>query len=245
MFRKSVIVLVAIFCAFNLYAQTTEHSEKEIIFNRESSYYLSANSNGVGLGYRLGRNKTAFKIRTFDYSFSNIRDLKQIRVLSGYDNGKAYYYGKLNYFYIFRVVYGLQKTISSKPYWGGVEIRTLFLTGFNLGVAKPVYLNVLTGNSDIPVVVKKYEQDMLQQDIYGSAPYFEYGFDELKLHPGLSLKTGLSVEFGKETERVRAFEAGILIDGFLRPYQIMAFKQASYYNFSLYLTYHFGKRYNP
>lgn len=245
MIRKAVLFLFAIISSLVAVSQVSEHSEKEILFNRERSYYLSANSNGIGFGYRTGKNKTAFKIRTFDYSFSNIRDLKQVRVISGYDDGKSYYYGKLNYFYLLRVVYGLQKTISSKPYWGGVEIRTIVLGGFNLGISKPVYLNVLTGNSDKPIEVKKYEKDMLQQDIYGGAPFFEYGITEIALYPGLSFKAGLSVEFGKESERVRAFETGILVDGFMRPYQIMAYNPSKYYNFSLYLTYHFGKRYNP
>lgn len=245
MFRIYAIIFLGIISSLSAFTQVNEQNIKEVLFKRETSGFFSANSNGVGFGYRSGKFLTGYKLRTIEYSFCNVRDLKQIKTINQYQGAKSYFYGKLIYFYSTRVLYGIQKTITTKPYWGGVEIRTLVLGGANLGIGKPIYLYVIKTDDHNRIALEKYEEDkFLQQDIYGKGP-FSKGFKELQFYPGISLKAAINVEFGIETELARSFETGFIVDGFLKPVQIMAFSPEKYIMFNIYLSYHFGKRFNP
>lgn len=228
-----------------LFAQVNEQTEKEVLLKRENSGYLSANSSGIGFGYRSGWFKTGYKLRILEFGFSTNRDLKQIKLLNKYRDSRYYYYGKLISYYNFRALYGVQKTITTKPYWGGVEFRTVVQGGFNLGIGKPIYLYVASPYDNNQFILQRYEEDkVLQQDIYGRGP-FSKGLSELQYYPGLSLKLGLNAEFGDESTSVRAFEIGFMLDAFLKPIKMMAFEDAKYAFFHLYLSYHFGSRFNP
>jgi hypothetical protein len=245
MFRVFAIILLGIFSISYAFAQVNEENTKEVLYKRETSSFLSANSNGVGFGYRSGKFKTGYKLRTLEFSFCNIRDLKQVKTISNNPGAKSYFYGKLIYFYSARVLYGMQNTVTTKPYWGGTEIRTLFLGGANFGIGKPIYLYVIQADRSVLPILEKYQTDkFLQQDIYGKGP-FSKGLSELQFYPGLSLKAALNVEFGIESESVRAFETGFIVDAFIKPVQIMSFSPKKQFIFSLYLSYYFGKRFNP
>ena len=66
---------------------------------------------------------------------------KQIRVINPYYyNARSYVYGKLNHVYMLRIGYGFKKLLNRKPYWGGIELRVLYMGGLSLAFAKPVYL---------------------------------------------------------------------------------------------------------
>lgn len=228
-----------------LFAQVNEQTDKEVLLKRENSAFLSANSSGLGFGYRTGWFKTGYKLRILEIGFSTNRDLKQIKLINKYQGSRYYYYGKLISFYNLRALYGAQKTITTKPYWGGVEFRTVFQGGLNLGIGKPIYLYVISPIDNSKFILQRYEEDkVLQQDIVGRGP-FTKGLSELQFYPGMSLKFGLNAEFGEESTSVRAFEIGCMVDAFLKPVSMMAFEDPKYIFFHLYLSYHFGSRYNP
>lgn len=245
MFRICVLLLLLMVFSITSFSQINETSDKEVLFKRETSSFFSANSDGFGFGYRSGRFKTGYKFRTIEYSFSNIWDLKQVKRTNPYPGAHSYYYGKQLYLYNLKVVYGIQKTIRRKPYWGGVEIRTLLMSGLSLGFGKPIYLYVVKlDESNVPIL-EKYENDnILQQNIYGKGP-FSKGFSEMKFFPAASFKAGLNVEFGDETEKTKSLETGLMLDAYLHPIQMMSFSPERHFFISIYLSYHFGKRFNP
>ncbi len=242
---KHIILLSLLFIFSSSFSQELEKSEVGLIYKREQSMGLNLNTDGWGFDYRIGFFKTGYIKRTLDISFSFIRDPKEVRYYNSYDqSSKSFVYGKERNFYSFRFLYGNQKDLANKPYWGGVELRWLNLFGFNLGIGKPIYLYVVDQANDGVVVLERY--DAAKHDlsvIYGRGP-FSKGLDELEMYPGISFKTALNVEYGTIPEKTRSIEAGIIFNGYLRPYNIMAYSEPRYFDMSVYVSFNFGKRYN-
>ncbi len=241
------IVLIILLFSFSIsYAQEVEKQDVGILYKREKSMGIVLNTDGWGFDYRLGFFKTGYKKRTLDISFSFIRDPKETRYYNSRDqSAKSFVYGKELSFYSLRVLYGMQKDLSNKPYWGGVDIRWLNLFGFNLGIGKPIYLYVVDQINDGVLALERY--DPVKHDlsvIYGRGPYSK-GLNELEVYPGISFKTALNVEFGTIPEKTRSIEAGVIFNGYFRPYRIMAYTDERYFDMSVYVSFNFGNRYNP
>ncbi len=206
---------------------------------------LNLNTDGWGFGYRIGYFKTGYIKRTLDISFSFVFDPKEQRYANSYDNNAhSFVYGKERNMYSLKLLYGKQKDLANKPYWGGVDIRWLSLFGVNLMVGKPIYLYVIDPMQDNILVTEKYQPDKHTLDlIYGRAPFVN-GLEELEFYPGITYRTAINVEYGKTSEKTRAIEAGLILNAYLYPYNIMAYQQPKYFDFSFYISFHFGKRYN-
>lgn len=242
---QHILILTFLFIFLSSQAQELDNSEVGLIYKREQSMGINLNTDGWGFDYRLGFFKTGYLKRTMDISFSFIRDPKETRYYNSYDqSSKSFIYGKERNFYSLRFLYGNQKDLSNKPYWGGVDIRWLNLFGFNLGIGKPIYLYVVDQANDGVLDLQRYDPVRHNlSNIYGRGPYSK-GLSELEVFPGISFKTALNVEYGSIPEKTRSIEAGIIFNGYLRPYNIMAYSDARYFDMSVYLSFNFGKRYN-
>jgi hypothetical protein len=203
---------------------------------------------GFGVGYRNGKHLTGYKKRMFEFELLSMKHPKEVRTVNRYfENAKSYIYGKENAMFILRGGIGRQKIINSKPYWGGVELRYFYYGGLSLGMLKPVYLYILHETSvpyEYNLSIERYDPDKhFEENIFGRAPFFQ-GFNKLKPLPGLYLKTGVNFEFGVYDESVKAIEAGVVVDGYLKEVPIMALKSNNSYLVSLYVSFHFGSRGN-
>ncbi|MDO8898962.1 MAG: hypothetical protein Q7V19_15030, partial [Bacteroidales bacterium] len=58
--------------------------ENTIIYSNEKSGVVLAHSNGLGLGYRAGLNKTVFSTRIFAFEFVSLHSNKQIKIINPY-----------------------------------------------------------------------------------------------------------------------------------------------------------------
>lgn len=194
-----------------------------------------------------------FTQRLFEFDLVGMRDVKQVRINPYgvvYSNARSYVYGKLNKFYLLRGGIGREKLLNEKPYWGGVEIRLHYSGGFDLGLAKPIYLYILELDQPLPPYgalpkkIERYDPDKhFREDIFGRASFFE-GITETTLHPGVYIKAGLNFEFGTANVKTDAIEVGGVIDFLAVPAEIMARSGKRYYFATLYLSYTFGKRWN-
>ncbi len=218
-------------------------TSKNIILLKETSAGIMIHTQGWGLRFRKGYNKSEFKKRMIVAEFLEMQSPRQIRIINPYyTNAKSYVYGKLNTVYILRATYGMERLLNRKPYWGGVELRLAYMGGVSLGFAKPIYLYII--QDEFNVVVEKYDPDRhYTENIYGRAS-FTKGFDELGFHPGFHAKLGLEFDYGVYRTKVKSLEAGAVIDLFPRPISIMAFNDPDYYFLTFYIAFNFGKRYN-
>ncbi len=223
-------------------------STKNILLLKEFSGGVILHSQGWGVKVSKGYNKTAFKKRMLSIELVEIKSLKQIRTINPYfPNSRSYFYGKLNSFFVIRASYGIHRLLNRKPYWGGVEVRFVYMGGFSLGLAKPVYLYILnTNNVDFVYTrtIEKYNpSEHFYDNIYGRGP-FTKGFDDISVYPGIHAKLGLDFDYGAYSTKVKSLEIGAEIDVFPNPVPIMAFNDPNYFFLTFYLNFNFGKRYN-
>lgn len=224
-------------------------TSKNVILLKERSFGAIFHSQGWGLKFSKGYNKTAFNRRMLVFSFVEMRDPKQIRIINPYfTNAKSYFYGKLNSAYILRGTYGYHKQLNRKPYWGGVELRLVYMGGLSIGFAKPVYLYILNitapGDFVYTTTLEKYDSEKHSvDDIFGRGP-FTKGINETSVYPGIHAKFGLDFDYASYRNKLKSLELGVMVDIFPRAIPIMAYNNPNYFFLTFYLNFNFGKRYN-
>jgi hypothetical protein len=256
MFKYSNIVLLTfvLLIGINSYGQfDTEYAdstEVKILYKYQRSYGVTAHNLGLGVQYRWGKRLSIFKSRVFEAEFQTLRSWKQIRLINSYvTNSKSYIYGKINDAFTFRFGMLWKKQLNQKPYWGGIELRWIYGGGLTLGLAKPYYLYVIyfyevsPGVYNYDVVTEKFTNNPQWDDIYGRAP-FSKGFNEITVHPGLYLKTGLNFDYSKDHAKISTLEVGAALDVLPTGLTIMYNNPKQMFFPTLYLNFSWGKRYN-
>ncbi len=219
-----------------------------VLLRSEFAGGIILHSRGWGLHFRKGQNLSYFRSLNWEIDFVSLKSPKQIKTLNPYfNNAKSYVYGKLNHIYILRAGIGIKRLLNRKPYWGGLELRFVYMGGFSLAFAKPVYLYILNytpDNDEYTIDIEKYNPEIHGLDnIYGRAPYLN-GIENTSLHPGVYVKLGLNFEFGKYNSSIKAVEVGGILDFYPIPLSIMAYNPEQSFFITFYVGVSFGKRYD-
>lgn len=219
-----------------------------VLFRKEMNGAIFLHTNGWGVEYRVGRNRSVFNKWMLEFDLLEYKHAKEIKTINPFfTNTKSYIYGKLNTVYLVRAGFGEQKLLNRKPYFGGVELRLFYLGGASVGLAKPVYLNIMewdTSDTRVSIVTKKYDPTQhFNDNIYGRASFFK-GFKEIKPYPGVYAKLGLGIDFGTMNQNTKLIEVGMAIDYFIKPIPVMANQKENNLFLTLYVSVGFGKRYN-
>ncbi|MFA6401692.1 MAG: hypothetical protein WCX31_08715 [Salinivirgaceae bacterium] len=234
------LFLCLCFVFLKVNAQGDISDEKKALIRNEHTYDILLNSNGWGLGYSYGKMKNIHRKTMYTIEWVSIKDQKEKKFTSNPDYGR-FVFGKQNDFLNFRFGYGNLITLYDKKDKGGIEIRWFYQLGPVLGVLKPVYYVV----GPEPFKTVKFD-DVKKIGIYpeGGASYFR-GFDELSVLPGLYAKIGGSFEFSKNDLIINALECGITFDCYPKKVEIMANNQNKFYFLAIFISYRFGRIYNP
>ncbi|HXK81890.1 MAG TPA: hypothetical protein PLO05_07020 [Bacteroidales bacterium] len=236
--------------SFNAKAQGELHEERELHNYNENSFGISLNSSGWGLDYRFSkrinhRNRYFFSV---DYSF--VKDPKEIKVINPYfESQKKFVYGKTYSFHQIRAGIGWQKTLFEKRDKGSISINYILSAGPVLGIAKPIYYEIVDSTETIGNIQYYYASEQLldidnhsASDIISKSAFYK-GLAEIELKPGIFIKTGVSFDFSNNVLRTNTLEIGASIDTYLRPVEIMA-NNSKYFFWTIYLEYRFGSKYN-
>ncbi len=219
-----------------------------VLLERQWSLGILIHSNGWGLKFRIGKNRTALRLWMWEVEYSTYKSAKEIRVLNPYFvDSKSYIYGKLNSISFIRGGTGRQHILNRKPYWGGVQLSILYFGGVSIGIAKPMYLYILhfdSGYTEYDISEEKYNPEIhFTDNIYGRASLLA-GVLELNFYPGIYLRSGLEFEFGNKNRRPKALEVGACLDYSPIGVPIMAYNPKQNLFLTVYLSFTFGKRYN-
>jgi len=219
-----------------------------VLLRQEYAGGLLLHSRGWGVHFRKGKNLSYFRSLNWEIDFVSLKSPKQIKTLNPYfNNAKSYVYGKLNHIYVLRAGIGIKRLLNRKPYWGGIELRFIYMGGFSLAFAKPVYLYILNytpDDDDYTIDIEKYDPERHGLDnIYGRAPFFQ-GIENTTLHPGVYAKLGLNFEYGNYNSSIKAVEVGGIVDYYPLPVEIMAYNPAQSLFITFYIGISFGKRYD-
>lgn len=224
--------------------------ENMLIYNSEKSGLVIAHSNGLGFGYRTGKNITAFTTNIWAFEAVTLSSPKQVKTINPYyANSRRYVYGKLNDVFQLRAGFSQKKLLNRKPYWGGVELRWLWEAGASLAIEKPYYLFVIRllqspqGELNSVIESQRFNANVSWDDIYGKAP-FTKGISELKPKPGVYGKFGFNFEFGNVRTSTKAAEIGIITDFYPQGVALMDDNRNQKLFMNFYLSFALGKRFN-
>ena len=237
--QKLFFSIILLLFGFSAYSQEIEIGNPEMfaVRTRQWDVYATLHTNGLGIGFRIGREPSIHIRRGFDFEYTYYRHFKEKRSRMDYD--KVIVYGKLNYFGQVRGGYGVTRVINKKPYWGGVEVGYFFYGGVSLGVSVPVYLKI---NYITEEVSERYDPEKHSFGNIIRKESFWKGVKETKVHPGIYAKTGMSFDFSKNDALIMKLDFGIAVDAYYPPVEKMAFSPKQYVLLTGFVTFHFGKR---
>jgi len=107
---------------------------------------------------------------------------------------------------------------------------------------KPYYLDVRDGGVDKSIKIGDDTTLFLSRgNIYGSSG-FTKGWNELKVKPGVYLKSALRFDFGRYNESVQALEIGLSVEGFSEKIPILVYNDAQQIFVQMHIAFVFGGR---
>ncbi|MGE0561026.1 MAG: hypothetical protein AB7O47_04375 [Flavobacteriales bacterium] len=242
---KKILILLFIVLPALMMAQETVFEESRTIYKRDQVFGGHLHTAGWGLNYRYSMYTSGFSKRSYEVEFTTIKHPKEIKTFSSIlDNSNGYFYGKMNYILATRFSMGNHKTFISKQSVKGVEIAYIIHYGVTMAYAKPVYLEVITQNSDkLPITeIQRYDPDKHDRgDIIGKASFFR-GFLDGRFYPGGYLKVGLNFESSRQASNINAIEVGATLDAFLQNVPIMANTPNQQFFLNLFVAINFGSK---
>ncbi|MBN1132428.1 MAG: hypothetical protein JXR52_02910 [Bacteroidales bacterium] len=243
--KIAVLTIFSAFCILPaLVAQGEIDTQTRVMFRNESSFSVSINSNGFGLNYRYGIWRDARNQLLYDADFAYIKHPKEEKTIAAYNYiTRRYVFGKQNLFWELKGYAGWQKELYRKVDRTGISVRFFYSGGAALGFLKPIYYDIISisGLGEVTFLEpQKFDPSIHQSNIYGRSSFL-LGFDELKLVPGLTAKTGLSFEYSERDQIIHALEAGINISAYPRRIPIMAVEKNDFMFFTLVVAYRFGR----
>lgn len=222
--------------------------EGVLVYNKQTTFGLQARSNGYGLFYEMGRMKTPLKSSIYRVDFTEIKHPKENK-FQNISNpflilSNPYVYGKVNNFYQLTLGYGQQRMLGQKGNKNGVSVSAIYNGGLSLGLLKPYYVQVEDPQSTQLKFIKYSSADsavFLGPAIIGSGGFWR-GWKEVKLQPGLFVKTALRFDYGRFNEVVSGLELGVSAEYYTKKVTIMALQNDKPFFFQGYISLLFGRR---
>jgi len=246
MVNRTLHILLISLLSFSAFAQLPAKQENKAGFRSEWFGGLILHTNGWGGNLTRGKFKTYKRYDLYSFDLVNLKHRKEyrIRYITDPENPtKSFKYGKLNSFYVARFSYGRQRMLFEKQREKGVEVYFNWKTGLNLGMLKPIYLEVLNSETGLGRVEERYDPNKHNEsNIYGKGK-FGSGFNEIKFRPGVHVKGGGKFELAKNREKIFALETGVIVDVFPTKVSILADQKTDVVFYNFYINILFGKKY--
>ena len=236
--------------------------DPELHVARQHSYFGHIHSGGFGLGFRWGNIRSVERYTFQEVEFLQLRHPRAERNpgMGIIGTPRRFIFGGINQLFALRYGIGVQRTLSQKPYWGGVQVDYTLSVGGTLGLAIPQFLSMIRIDSSGAVwrnytEVERFDPNnqnhFVHHYINGMGPLFR-GVFNLRPYPGVYARFGFNFDFGRYQERVSALEVGIMVDVFPWPVPMMAREprnrpgylepDRNFFFFNFYIAYHFGRR---
>lgn len=162
----------------------------------------------------------------------------------------SYKYGKINNFYQLKIGYGNIKPISGILDRKNVIVNWVYCAGLSLGLLKPYYLDLFLpeGSGYIRKYAKytetnsPYFLDLKNQGYIIGGADFTKGIAEIKMKPGLALRSGFFFDYSASRKTFMGIEIGASAEIYAQEIPIMTLTKNTAYFFNLYADFRFGKR---
>ncbi|PSR13119.1 MAG: hypothetical protein DA408_09275 [Bacteroidetes bacterium] len=238
-----------------------------IVYNKELTFDLKLiTPRSFAFGVNVGQIISYDRTRFYSFDFGDLRNAQEYRqnfdyLFQSFNRvSRAFVYAKQNSAFVLRAGIGEKRYFSEKAKNRGLAVGISYAAGIDLGILKPYYLELV--RSQDPGTPSR--RDFISEERYSvaneslflnyngnnilGAASFSKGLNEIKVMPGFHLKAAAHFDWGAFDEFVKALEAGVLIDVFLKDVPIMVESSAIpniqnrplFFNF--YLNLQLGKR---
>lgn len=267
--KKFVLTIVASVVAIGLFAQTREprskreekmqkkserrmrlnelarqEEEGEIIFNKQNVFSIKLATDGYGLGYEFGKFKANRKSILFNFELSEKKHPKEKRE-GFFDPGQLRVnylaFGKMNTFYQARLGAAMQQVIGGKGNKNGVSVSAIYGGGLALGLVKPYIIDAQI-NDQGEIKHSRYPEILDSQYVEVKAKGISGGWSELKVRPGIYLKTAMRFDYGRLNETVTAIEVGLSAEYYSQKIPQMLYSDPKQFFFNAYVAVLLGRR---
>jgi len=252
MIRVKLLLSVAFLVVLSAqtYAQRRAKAEDaEETYKSFTSVGLTTNTNSGILGGAVFRKSNAISSKMFGknqyrYLAVELVNVKHPKELSQQDfvTGARFVYGKRNYLFALRPEYGREITLFNRHEDEGISISGIVAVGPSLGLEKPYMVQFQDKDGRVVTRALRFEQNIDPYDGAIGAGSFFQGFGQMKIVPGLHLKTALSFELSAFRENVTGVEIGFIAEAYSREIQIMTIAQNRSFYSSGYITLYFGSK---
>jgi len=200
--------------------------EEEPFFNKHSIFGIKLNTDGYGISYEKGIYKSPRRTTVFQFEFNEKKHPKEEKLSSGdFIQFSQLIYGKVNNFYQFKLGIGQQRLIGSKANKNGISVSGIGAGGFTLGLLKPYFYETVTSTQPrVATGRKTFEQVVKDNDLISNSAGFFYGWGEVKVAPGLHLKTALRFDYGRYSHVIGAIEAGVNLEYYFTDIKQLAYE---------------------
>lgn len=239
---RKLIFLLAVFLALPLWGQQRLPGNQNIydaegpgfVYDKETTFLFGLSTpRNLHIGVKIATLETYFKTKFWAIEIGDLRHSREQRtnleriILATNRVSRPFVYAKQNQLYVARVGFGNRIYLSEKAKQRGVAIGYSWQLGPTLGLLKPYYLEVETGevlNSgtvrDIRFSEATEELFLDRFRIFGASSW-STGLDELRLVPGVHARASLHLGFGAFDEMAKSLEVGIQGDFFFSNAPIM------------------------
>jgi len=228
-------------------AQNELNTEPQLMYLKTNHFGISINSFGLGgINYRNGWHKTGKAQSFFETELIRVKDPKEIRRTGFSDNPVKYTYGRKNMVFFWRSSLGQTKAITERNYKNALGINFIYAAGLNIGILKPVYIDVYypsEGGFSGYLVSERYDENKHKDifRIYGNSNFFT-GIAQTNIVLGGFGKAGISVDWGQFNDDYKSLEAGLTFDVFNKGLPMMAYLPDKQLFFGVYLSMNWGFR---
>jgi hypothetical protein len=220
-----------------------QEEEGVLAYRKQSVFGIQLRTNGYGVFYELGRPKSPRFTNVYLIELTEIKHPKEDKITSSdgiFSN--SYTIGKINNFYQVKLGFGQQYIFGHKGNKNGVAIMGIYQAGLSVGLLRPYYLDINENGTQRAI---KYDSKDSTAFLFGNtigSSGFSKGWNELKMKPGIFVKTALRFDFGRYNEMVQALQIGISAEVYSQKIPQLVYNKQKQLFFQGHIAFVFGRR---
>jgi len=256
------MVVVGLAATSSLLAQSVvqpkqlDYSSMGVLYAKEKVFEIRPHTNGGAFSMQFGKIITYYKTHFYQFDLGWLKHPKEYRQSVTFNSSNpfartsnSYTYGKQNHFMVLRGGVGKKIYFSEKAKRKGVAAGISYELGPSIGLLIPYYLQLsrLEENGfDDYISTERYSEEnadifLDNSKIIGPASFFK-GFGHISALPGFHARLGAHFSVGAFDKYVKAFEMGVMLDGFFQRVPLMIIENNSPVFINGYLSFQIGKR---
>lgn len=216
-------------------------SDVKLYYRTSNSYGLTLHTEGWGVSFKAQKHLSYKVKRFYNFEIQNLKHPKQQKVVNAFDDqARGYFYGKINALANLRIGIGQQRAFALKEVKKGVQVAWVYSAGFNLGLMKPIYVEIYDDNNQL--VDERYNPEIHPQGVINGRAGIFKGMDEMNFIPGVYGKFGLNFEYSPYDEKLKSMEVGVAFDLYYKKVPLMYNTYNNQYWITFYLMFEIGKK---